>query len=312
MPVVAIKESNSIPSTSTLISEYTASFSWDGKLEETYKYHVTSLDNYTMLYRSFDVPLVTKYLPNPHIELISMNAPDGTVAYMKDTTGTVSFPNGIRDTNSISNIKSKSEDNEVGIYREGGFEPGIYPVVYNFRFYPTLEYDQSTVHLNIMLAYQHPAYGQIKIIVPEKSVREIFFSPSDLTVTKNTGNIIASGSVAENEVIGFEVILDKDALETLSGFPVYTEDVTGRTKAARYSNTVGAQSEPGVYQSPPQSSSGNGLIDWFIKILYPLTNLLSPSSPEPTIQPIQPYRPAPTLYPAPSIAIKPYQPPSRF
>jgi len=220
--------------TSTLYDDYMASYSWDGKLEETFFYRVTSSDKFTMLNRNFNLPLVTKSIPDPHIEFLSIYVPDGTVAYIKDNRGTVSLPNGTADTNVISKIKSLSHENEVGIYRAGGFEPGIYPVVYNFRFYPHIEYDQSAVHLNIKLLDQntHPAYERIKIIVPEKSVREIYFSPSHLIVKKNNNTIIATGKLAENEALNFEVILEKDTLETLSGFPLFTENIIRKTEAA--------------------------------------------------------------------------------
>jgi hypothetical protein len=221
-------------STSTLNDDYVASFSWDGNLEETFSYRVTNVDKFTMLNRNFDVPLVTKSIPEPHIEFLSINAPEGFVPYIRDNRGTVSLLNGMIGTNAESKIKLKSYENEVGIYNARGFEPGIYTVVYNFRFHPPIEYDQSAVHLNIKLLDQntHPAYERIKIIVPEKSVREIYFSPSLLIVKKNNNTIIATGKLAENEALNFEVVLEKDTLETLSGFPIYTENITSKTEAA--------------------------------------------------------------------------------
>ena len=220
--------------TSTVYDDYVASYSWDGKLEEKIFYRVTLVDKLTMLYRNFIDPLVTKSIPYPHIEFISINAPEGTIAYIKDNMGTVSFPNRMGDTNDISRIKSLSQKNEVGIYRAGGFEPGVYPVIYDFRFYPLIEYDQSAVHLNIQLLHQnaHPTYERVKILVPEKSVKEIYFSPSHLIVEKNNDSIIATGQLAENENLNFEVILEKDTLKTLSGFPNYTENIISRTETA--------------------------------------------------------------------------------
>jgi len=220
--------------TSTLNDDYVASFSWDGNLEETFSYRVTNVDKFTMLNRHFDVPLVTKSISEPHIEFLSMKAPEGIVPYIRDNIGTVSLLNGMIDTNAESKIKLKSYENEVGIFNARGFEPGIYTIVYNFRFHPPVEYDQSAVHLNIKLLNQntHPAYERIKIIVPEKSVREIYFSPSHLIVKKSNNTIIATGNLAENEALRFEVILEKDTLETLSGFPNYNENVTSMTEAA--------------------------------------------------------------------------------
>lgn len=221
-------------STSTLNDDYVASFSWDGNLEETFSYRVTNVDKFTMLNRNFDVPLVTKSIPEPHIEFLSINAPEGFVPYIRDNRGTVSLLNGMIDTEAESKIKLKSYENEVGIFNARGFEPGIYTVVYNFRFHTPVEYDQSAVHLNIKLLDwdTHPAYERIKIIVPEKSVREIYFSPSLLIVKKNNNTIIATGKLAENEALNFEVILEEDTLETLSGFPIYTENITSKTEAA--------------------------------------------------------------------------------
>jgi hypothetical protein len=225
---------SSSTSTSTLNEDYVASYSWEGNLVETFSYRVTNVKKFTMLSRNFNVPLVTKFITNPYIEFHSIKVPNGTVGYLKNDMGTVSLLNGVVDTNAESKIKSLSRENEVGIFKAGGFEPGIYTVVYNFQIHPPIEYDQSAVHLNIKLFDQntHPAYDRIKILVPEKSVREIYFSPSHLTVKKNNGMIVATGKLAENEALDFEVILDKDILETLSGFPKYTDNVTRKTESA--------------------------------------------------------------------------------
>jgi hypothetical protein len=223
---------------STLLSgldgDYSASYSWDGTLDEKYWFRVTSLNDFSMLFRAFSVPLVTASSPIPHIEFITMGGPDGTISYVKDSTGTVSFPHGMPDANVISTIKSKSQENEAGVYRAEGFAPGIYPIVYRFKFYPSVEYDQSAVHLNIKLQGQgaHMAYDQVRVTVPATSVREIYFTPSHLAVTKNNNLIIATGSVAENEDLGFEVILERNILDSLPGFPVYTENVIGKAEAA--------------------------------------------------------------------------------
>ena len=221
-------------STSTLNEDYVATYSWDGNLIETFSYRVTNVDRFTILTRNFGVPLVIKSITNPHIEFLSIKVPNGTVGYFKNGMGTVSLLNGVVDINAESKIKSLSNKNEVGIFKAGGFDPGIYTVVYNFRIHAPIEYDQSAVHLNIKLFDQntHPAYDRIKILVPEKSVREIYFSPTHLTVKKNNGTIIATGKLAENEALNVEVILDKDILETFSGFPKYTDNVTMKTEAA--------------------------------------------------------------------------------
>jgi hypothetical protein len=216
---------------------YAASYSWDGILEETFLYQVSGSDNFSMLYRNFNEPLETTSVPNPHIEVLSIDGPDGTIAYIKDNMGTVSFPHGEQVVNVIQKIEAQSQKNEVGVYRSGGFDPGVFSVIYNFKFYPTIEYDQSAIHLNIKLLAQnaHPAYERITIIVPENPVKEIYFSPSHLIVKKNNNQIIATGRVAENEDIGFEVILEKDTLETLPGFPLYTDNVIKKTESA-YTN----------------------------------------------------------------------------
>ena len=129
----------------------------------------------------------------------------------------------------------------------------------------------------------HPAYQRIKIIVPEKPVRKIYFSPSHLGVTKTNGTIIASGQLAENEILSFEVILEKDTIKTLSGFSIYTENVTTETEAANIKTGV-TQSEPVITQPPPQSLSGNWFIDWFNNLLHQITNPFQQSPPVPTYQ----------------------------
>lgn len=217
--------------------DYAASFSWDGTLEEKFFYRVTGADKFSMLYRYFDEPLLSGSLPEPHIEFLSLTAPEGTTAYIKDTTGKVSFPNGGDNQNVLQDITSRARTNEAGIYRTGGFAPGTYPVIYQFRFFPPVEYDESAVHLNINLMESHPAYQNIRVQVPAESVREIYFSPSHLSVRRNNDMIIATGNLAKDEALGFEVILDRNTLNTIPGFPVSTDDVTRKTEAAYQGQT---------------------------------------------------------------------------
>ena len=63
LPVAAETDNSALPSPLISGDNYIAVFSWDGKLEETFNYRVTSLSNFTMLYRYFNAPLVTEYIP---------------------------------------------------------------------------------------------------------------------------------------------------------------------------------------------------------------------------------------------------------
>jgi hypothetical protein len=225
---------SSLSSPQPLVTEdYIANFLWDGTLTEIINYRVASSDKFTMLYRDFNVPLVTKPISNPYIEFIRIDPPDRTIPYLKDDQGTASLLNGFVNTGALSDIQKKAERNEIGIYKEGGFLPGTYPVKYQYRFHPPIEYDQTTAHLNIMLAGDnHLAYNRVKIQVPESSVKEIYFNPPHLKVAKEGAVIIATGEVEEREVLSFEVILDKEILSTLPGFPKYTNNIAEKVKAA--------------------------------------------------------------------------------
>jgi hypothetical protein len=185
-----------------------------------------------MLYRRFNAPLVTRPGTRPDIEFLGMNAPEGTIPYLDDDQGSVSLLNSAVDNGALPAIRQMASRNDVGIYKEGGFLPGTYTVVYQFRFHPPVEFDEFLVHLNIMLMTDHPAYHRVRILVPVSSVREIYFTPSHLNVTQNNDTVVASGALAENEVLDFEVLLDKGILSKLPEFPSYTKDIASRVMDA--------------------------------------------------------------------------------
>lgn len=228
------------PSASGALSgDYTATFAWDGTLTEIVAYQVPASEKPTMLYRNFEAPLVMETSGSPattrsapYIGFLSMRAPDETVSYVKDSSGTVTLIDTQADAAMAAHIRSKAENNEVGIYREAGFAPGTYTVDYTFAVHPPIEYDDDAAHLNLLLMDSHMPYNHVQIRIPVSSVQSIYVTPSRLQVTKEGTMIVATGSLDQDEACGFEAIFGKETMSTLPGFPTQVSDIAERVAAA--------------------------------------------------------------------------------
>ncbi len=105
-----------------VVTDYSAVFYSDNTLEETFTYRI-NVEGKRFLFRYWEDRLVTGFNPKPHIELIDIEAPSGTVRYMRENLGTVTLLDD--STPNIRNyIHSQAYRNEVGAYNPDGYEPG--------------------------------------------------------------------------------------------------------------------------------------------------------------------------------------------
>jgi hypothetical protein len=132
----------------------------------------------------------------------------------------------------VNFITGTAEKSEVGIYNPAYFQAGTYTVTYRYDLHPPVEYDDEHAHLNIRLVNEHVPYRDLSITYPEHSVAEIYPHPPGLRVDRTGGNYVISGRLAADEILGLELLLSRDALQELDGFPAFVSDVAGKTRAA--------------------------------------------------------------------------------
>jgi uncharacterized membrane protein len=215
-----------------VIADYQAGLREDGTFTETYLYEVKVAGRYRMLYRYWNEPLALGPLSVPSLELKDAQVPAGTIGYVKEYDGTVSLF-GEEGSAVPPLITTLAEKNEVGIYNPAYFSPGMYQVTYTYVLHPPLEYDESAAHLNLRLVDdQHIPFRSLLISVPAGVVEKVYPHPPSLSVSEEGDLVKISGSVPANEVMGIEMLLSKDALDTIPGFPVFTPDVAGQTAKA--------------------------------------------------------------------------------
>ena len=185
-----------------------------------------------MLFRYWDDPLALEPLDSPSIELKDMQVPPGLIGYVKEYDGTVSiYGEGTMTAPPL--IGNLAERNEVGIYNPSYFPPGVYQVTYTYLLHPPLEYDALDAHLNLRLVDdQHIPFRRLSIMVPSGMVTKVYPHPPSLSVREGGDTVSISGSLPANEPMGIEMLLSKDALDSIPGFPVFTPDVAGKTADA--------------------------------------------------------------------------------
>ena len=77
---------------SLVVDRYEAALHDDGTFTEQYTYNVKDSGIYRMLYRTWEAPLTLKGATYPNIEFVAMQAPAGTLGYVKDYRGAVTIP----------------------------------------------------------------------------------------------------------------------------------------------------------------------------------------------------------------------------
>ena len=214
-----------------VIDHYEANFDDDGSLMETYTYVVKSSGQYRMLYRYWEDDLSLSPLQSPYIEFEGMSAPGGVVGYIKDHLGHVTLEEG-NNPEYVNFITGMAEDNEVGIYNPSYFQAGTYTVTYRYDLHPPVEYDDEYAHLNIRLVDEHIPYRDLTITYPANYVREIYPHPPGLKVDRSGESYIVTGKLAGDEVLGLEILLSKESVQELNGFPEFVPDVAEKTREA--------------------------------------------------------------------------------
>ncbi|HIH87896.1 TPA: DUF2207 domain-containing protein, partial [Candidatus Bathyarchaeota archaeon] len=105
-----------------VVSSYEAHLYPDGGLVEGFTYTFTEGDTYRMLYRSWEVPVSLENLDTPFIQPVSISAPLGSVAYVKDRWGDVTIATAGSDTWFVKTmIDDLAEYNEAGCYYANRF-----------------------------------------------------------------------------------------------------------------------------------------------------------------------------------------------
>lgn len=214
-----------------VVDRYQATLQEDGSFKETYTYEVKSSGKYRMLYRYWQDPLSSQPLDTPHIQIIDMEKPEGTVGYLKDRSGEVTLYSE-DNPEYIRFVRDRAERNEVGIYNPGYFPAGKYTVSYTYRLFPPVEFDAIDAHLNLRLVDEHVPFRDLEIRIPERYAREVFPHPPGLAVTREEGWVAISGNAAADEVLGVEMLFSAAESQGMPGFFVSVEDVRGKTLAA--------------------------------------------------------------------------------
>jgi len=214
-----------------VITRYHATLQDDGTFTEVYTYEVKSGGQYRMLYRYWDDPLSSRPQNSPYIEFVGMEAPPGTVGYMKDASGSVVLA-GEDNSEYRAFVRSMAEPSEVGIYKPDYFPAGTYTVSYQYVLHPPIEYDQNDAHLNLRLVDRHVPYRDLEIVLPARYAREVFPHPPSLSVTRQGETVVLKGKAAADEIVGIETLFAASDARLLPGFPTSMPNVRKETVAA--------------------------------------------------------------------------------
>ncbi|MEI6293099.1 MAG: DUF2207 domain-containing protein, partial [Methanomicrobiales archaeon] len=215
-----------------VVGHYDAVLYENGTLAEHYDYVVKNSGEYRMLYRFWEAPLLTNPSDKPYLEFVSLTNPPGTTGYIKDAGSRVTIVGNGGDPAQTGKIQQLAELNEMGAFKPSYYDAGTYTLETVVIVHPPLEYDGQNGHLNIKLVDQHIPYRDIRIFIPAGYVKEVYPHPAHLKVEKSGDQILVTGSAAGDETVGIELLLSKDAIPLMDGYPVFVEDVAGKTRAA--------------------------------------------------------------------------------
>jgi hypothetical protein len=101
-----------------VVSDYSAIFYSDGILEETFTYKI-NVEGKRFLFRFWEDRLSTSPLTGSHILLVDIEAPQGTIRYVKNYAGTLSTLEDTTDDTRYQ-IDWLAYRNEAGAYKPGG------------------------------------------------------------------------------------------------------------------------------------------------------------------------------------------------
>ncbi|MCK4581918.1 DUF2207 domain-containing protein, partial [Candidatus Bathyarchaeota archaeon] len=120
---------------------------------------------------------------------------------------------------------------EVGAFNPGYYDPGTYRVVYVYVVRPPLEYDSTHIHLNLKLASEHIPYRNAQVtLVDPGYIDNVYPHPPNLVRKENSVEMTFSGSLAADELLELEMLINED--HEFSGFMTPVEDVRKKTEDA--------------------------------------------------------------------------------
>jgi len=211
-----------------VVSDYSAVFYSDGTLEETFTYKI-NVEDKRFLFRFWEDRLSTSIIPSAHILLVDIEAPQGTVRYVKDYTGNVmTLEDSTTDTQ--YQIDRLAYRNEAGAFNPGGYAPGEYVVKYTYLIKPPLEVDDEYVHLNLKLASEHLPYEKVSVSFENPGyIVNSYSHPPTLRRTTDKNMIVFTGSSGEDELLEFEFLMEPSVLDTLDGVQRRVEGVQALT-----------------------------------------------------------------------------------
>lgn len=211
-----------------VVSDYSAVFYSNGTLEETFTYKI-NVEGKRFLFRFWEDRLSMTQIPSAHIMLVDIEAPQGTIRYVKTYTGQLS---SFDDSNAdiLFQIDQLAYNNEAGAFKPGGYEIGEYTVKYTYLVKPPLEYDDEYAHLNLKLATEHLPYKKVRVAFENPGyILNSYPHPPTLRRTTEGNMIVFTGSSGEDELLEFEFLMTKDALTALDGVERRVENVKGLT-----------------------------------------------------------------------------------
>jgi uncharacterized membrane protein len=222
-----------------VIEAYQATFHPTGLLEETYTYQIRQ-DGLRFLFRTWDAPLSATSLEIPYIEPLTIDAAPNAIGYAKDYLGSLQIEAPFQDDPSVrSTIAALAERSEVGSFRPDRYPPGTYTVAFTFQIHPPLERDAEWAHLNLQLANRHLPYHSVEVIFTNANyIHAIYPHPPSFQVTRDQNQIVVTGSSRENELVEMEMLIDRDAVNGLMGFPRSVPNIEATTVSANQLGTI--------------------------------------------------------------------------
>ncbi|MCJ7761534.1 DUF2207 domain-containing protein, partial [Candidatus Bathyarchaeota archaeon] len=232
--IIGVSIVNYVPSLfegDVVVDEYTAKLYPNGLLLEDYTYNVKTAYHYRMLYRSWQAPLSMEKLNTPHIQFLNASSSEKLIFYSKDYKSSTWLADPYeKDSAALSTVQNLAERNEAGAFNPDRFKPGKHKISYAFQIRPPMEYDENRCHLNIKLASTHLTYRNVTIIIKDSSyVEAVYPHPPLMQVNRRDSEIMIRGSSAKDELLEVELLLNKDALKVLEGFPTKHDDVKAST-----------------------------------------------------------------------------------
>jgi len=209
-----------------LVEDYNAVLYLNGTLIEEFTYRLNQ-GGYRFLYRNWEAPVSLQEHDSPFIQPVNIIGPSGTMCYIKDNAGEVTlFGESDYSIFNKVDIQTEAYDNEVGCFKPDYYNVGSYRVKFIYKLHPPIEYDEEYSHLNLKLASEHVPYSNVRITLEDAELIDtVYPHPNTLNLLDNGDQIIITGSSPKDQLLEIELILDKNVLDILQGFPAYTENV---------------------------------------------------------------------------------------